>query len=410
MKPTLQTETDPTTAKIYRTLARLAIDPTWATDRQKRLLDDVSDPLVAMARDTIIAGPGAIIAVSEPALASLIHEITHNHAPSATATKKRLNNKTAGDMARELWPDAVMVIDFSPGTGKFPYKPRDHTCKAKGDHGSVITIRMNETTVTPMITPAWRDTDKRPGCRVCYYERVIRQCKQILFEINRLGDLVLLELATKDAYNRFTGNARQKRNRNGIDAVYRTFPQDDGRYFVVCQQELTKIGKPVSTEKNELFYLIHGLAHTPEDKRISSSMGWGGPWQGTKGDGRTKYAEQIGIDVRPAVQLWTNSSIYDLAEVLGVELIKPFDKLFTVQKSAVDVYECLSLAGIEMHEKTTNRDGLTAFMEFVTDKGQGGNDKKPLSLMRDKANKEEALGVASPTQSGIFDPDAGGNP
>jgi hypothetical protein len=282
----------------------------------------------------------------------------------------------------EFWPDSepVMVLP-EPGSGQWPKKPV-HTCATSGDTATVITIRENQTMAAPMNTPEWRSDERRPGCQACYYDRVKRQAEQVLFEINRLGELRYTELQDALQHLRFAANARQRRARHGIDAAYRAYPQEDGRVFVIAQVELLPAGQVVPTDRTRLFYLLHGWAQTPEDKRISSSGGWGGPWQGTRGDGRVSYAKQKGEEVGPAVQLWTSTHIIGVAKALDVEM-SPHDKKFTVTRSATDVYEALTAAGVQMHERKTNRSGLDAFLEtFVTDNSQA-NQNGSMRVIRD---------------------------
>lgn len=379
--------------KAKRILARLYHDPTWATAGHLELLAGIDDPLLCQARDTIQAGRAAVTAVSDPFLHAALDDILNGHRPAAAALQKR-RQLSGLELAADIWPDdkPVMVIP-EPGTGEWPKRPA-HMCNGEGAAGVVFTIRANETAVHPMITPKWRSDERRPGCPGCYYDRVKRQAEQVLFEHMRLEGLHYAELATAADFKRFTDRARQQRARNGVDGAYRSYPQDDGRYLVIGQVELLPHGTAVPTDRTELYNLLHTYCQTPEGKRVSSSGGWGGPWQGTKGDGRRKYAGQQGKATGPAVQLWASATMQKAADALGAELQRG-RRGFSVQMPAADAYERLSMAGLEMHERKTNRSGLAAFLEFlgatVTDKGQENQDKT-LSVMRDKQPTEKPPG------------------
>lgn len=367
----------------YRLLWWQHKDPGYLSPRMKRRMTQklaaVDDPLLTQAAAIIQQGRAAVLAESDPALVCTIDDILTQGRPSNRAITNYHKRKQdyGGDLASDLWPDKkpVMVLpDFSPGTGEWPAKPehRGH----EQETGTVITIFENETAVSPMITPHWRHTDNHERCPACYYERVIRQSKQILWEAHRRGGLSWMEMEAA-AYDRFTARLRQHRRRHGIDGAYRAYPQKDGRYIVVGEVDLLDSGAAVPSDKATLYNLVKGWVDTPEDKRISSSGGWGGDWQGVKGDGRTKRAKREGKQVK-SCQLWTDSGIKDVTAALGVK--PPKGNQYKIKIPAITAYQALTAAGFALHERKTKRGGLAAFLDFlgvempnkkqsVTDKG-----------------------------------------
>ncbi len=297
--------------------------------------------------------------------------------PTSKPTRTAVDADT---LAKELW--GTDAIDFAPGTGEFP-KRTAHTCNSQDNsHGSIITIRMNETLASPMITPKWRETEKRPACNACYHERVVRHSKQILFELNRVGRLVHFTLQNETEYKQFVTRSRKRKERDtSTEAAYRASPQDEKTYVIVYEFELNPLGTAVPGDKGELYQLVKQWLHTPENKRVSSSLGWGGTYQGDKGDGRVKYAEQQGVEVQPAVQLWTSSTVAGVAAALDVKLAF-MQKEFKVSIDAMSAWNMLESAKIELRERKTNQMGFEAFMMFLAD-----NDPNFAALEEDVTHK-----------------------
>ena len=191
----------------------------------------------------------------------------------------------------------------------------------------------------------------------------------------------------------FTDRTRQRRRR-GEDAAYMTLPLPENGYIVIHTMSKEGGQQLTTNERGAVFRLLHMPANaTPDSQRASSSKGWGGPFQGTKGDGRPKYAAEQNQPAGESVQLWTTATVSDVAAALDVKLKKQ-QKAFRVKQAALEVYETLARAGIVLHSRKTNRTGLEAFLEFVTDKGQGAGDDKPMSLMRDKETDSYTSGGA----------------
>lgn len=336
--------------------------------RARALLDAANDPLVTAAYRTIEAGSGAQAAAvaSGSAIGDLLARV-YTWAPGEHIDELQAGYKPLSPAA-ELFAGAtgkepVMVLEeLDPGSGQWPQIPahKGHD----NETGTVITIRGDETSAAAMITPNWRETEKHPACPACQYKRTQRVAKQVLWELGRHGALWLMELPDEAEYIRFRDRARQRRHRHDEPAVYLALPTGGGRYAVIHNQE-HEGGADIPHDRTELFWLLFDAAvSTPEKKLISSSVGWGGPWQGTRGDGRVKLAKQEGKDPRPVLQLWTEARLAAVAKALGEEL-KPRQKKIRVRMNAERAYLALAGAGLTLYEKDTNRAALEAVLEHM---------------------------------------------
>lgn len=192
---------------------------------------------------------------------------------------------------RTLARRAMVWPEIDPGRGEWPKEP-GHTCQGKEEGGAVITIRAQETAISPIIVPSWRDSETRPGCRGCQHKRTKREARKVLFE---LGKRPLWGLYYDPAdFNRFAARTRQRRRAQSIAGAYAAYPLTNGRFYVIHDQE-SEGGQPIGDDRTEVFNLLKPVVNdTPDDKRISTSGGWGGNWQGTKGDGRARQAKREG--------------------------------------------------------------------------------------------------------------------
>ena len=350
--------------------------------------------MAAAARDVLAAGREAVLKERNPLIVMLINDVLFNgryHDKWLERRRELVSKANGGELARQVFGEtAVMVMpELDLGTGLWPTKPK-HRHGGKTSEGAVVTIRDNKTQISRMTTPRWRETENKPACPACYYERVQRNAKQILSEAQR-HPLYFGSLPDKPSYERYTARTRQRR-KNGKPAKYRAFPQADGSYFIITNCDIDKeIGnKNVITadhDKTELFNLLFNLCQTPDGQRIASSEGWGGNWQGTKGDGRVKEAKRRGEKVGDCVQLWTGSSLEDVAKALGIEL--DAKNSISIRVDALTAYQSLTDANIVLYERKTNRSGLDAFLEFLGIEENsrlediGENPIKPMSLSRE---------------------------
>lgn len=319
-----------------------------------------------------------------------------------------LDQLDTNDLPGDLWPGAVMSAPGELTPDGWPVSPT-HTCGASDNTGTVITIRETYTTATKMITPAWRDNEARQGCPACYHRRVMRYCRQIEVEQGE-GQLWSLKLSPED-YKRQAATWRKRASRDGENVRYCPFPQETREYIVIHNQA-KEGGDNLPTIPQELYQMVYNLAKTPENKRVSPSNGWGGQWQGARGDGRAKQetkkrkaSGETGADATgPCVQLWTNRSLKEIAQRLGAE-IERRQRSIKVDVNPFDAYH--RLADCELHERHTNRLGVTALLEMfaplqpenVTPNAHS-NTKDSMSLKRDILGEQGQEGkIITPSPS-----------
>lgn len=228
---------------------------------------------------------------------------------------KKLLTEEPQSLPAEFWPDrdTAMVAPLQEtDSGIWPERPK-HTCK-DGAGGWVITLRISTpSSINPETERKYQD------CDACMYDRAKRHSHQILEEAaNYTEPLSWMTVSDQTAFKKLTSKWRQRRNRNDTSAAYRAYPQDDGTYIIIHDQP-DEPGEPIPTDKTELFDLIYGIAQTPKGQNVSSSVGWGGRYQGNKGDGRAK---QDGANPEPVKQIWHTGSITKIAKFTGFELDK----------------------------------------------------------------------------------------
>lgn len=262
--------------------------------------------------------------------------------------------------------------------GDWPGTP-SHTCAAKEAIGTAIVIRPTETTAARMFNPTWRT------CPACYHKRVKRIARQTLITIATGGAMSWAILDIGD-YRKWTANIRQHRRRTGDEARYRALPQADGRIFVMSTHGIA--GDPVPTDTPALFDLIHAHANTPDNKRASSSRGYGGDYKRLRGDGRGA----------PGVRLWTDARLENVAAALGT-VVKSNRNTFRVQIDQFDAFQRMSDAGIAMRARKGQGDAVQSLLD-VTLKVQSP-DPEPLYLKRDIEG--EGHPIAPPLQPPLTD-------
>jgi hypothetical protein len=298
---------------------------------------------------------------ADPALAELYSlAAAYEPAPALQRmAKERAASLPADFFAKataELNKPPTMIIHIDPGAGEWPKKPK-HTCNEGKATGSVVTIRGNETAVSRLVTPAWRDSEEAAGCQACQYDRAYRFAQQIIIEhYHNDGAIWSLWLDSEAELRRFAKRAKYR------VAGYVAFPTSGGRYLVVHTNGHEKSpGEPVTNERADVFRLISAAANdTPEDKRVSCSAGWGGRWQGARGDGRAKQAKRSGEEVEPALQVWSYTSHFSLAGHFGE--VKGGADSFTYQIDARAAFNILATAGVALYVKKTNEQSLADFL------------------------------------------------
>jgi hypothetical protein len=343
-------------------------------DIYRRLFDAILDGTRGLARIALEDGP-------ELALLEVVDRL-----PRPAKIPPRRTDPDLPDYAAALFEHVADLQDegLDLGGGDWPGAPA-HTCAAKEATGTALIIRANETRGARMFNPTWRT------CPACLHNRVKRIARQTLITIAAAGAMQWAILDAAD-FRRWAGNVRQHRRRTGDEARYRAIPQDDGRVFVMSTHGLA--GGPVPTDRRALYDLIKPYAITPDGKRASSSRGFGGDYKRLRGDGR---------DEARGVRLWTDARLEDVAGALGAE-VKRGRNAFRVQIDAHESYSRLAAAGIAMHARKGQGNGLQQLIDAttpdVTLKVQG-EESEPLYLKRDR--DDGGGDIAPPGQPPLFD-------
>lgn len=262
-----------------------------------------------------------------------------------------------GDLAASLFTRAALEVELGAGVGSWPDAP-PHTCDARQACGTVLTIRARRTLAARIFNPTHRT------CEGCLYERALRIARQVLLEITIHGAL-FWNVLTSYEFKKWADKARQYRRRKGIRVHYRALPQGDGRVFLMATAG-TLAGVAVSTDRAELHELLMFYCNTPEGANISASHGFGGDWQGMRGDGRTasedreeakargrrlmEYRDEKRAAGKGAIQRWTDAPLEEVAAAIGAQVKHGRDG-FTAQISRGDLLTRLDAAGVKLREK-----------------------------------------------------------
>jgi len=268
-------------------------------------------------------------------------------------------------LAKEAWPDhdPVMVAPEQ----LWP-KLRKCTCDNGYTSGWVMTLRAAESNLSPIPERNWRE------CDGCYDKRVLRQARQMEFEAGR-QPLKVIELPDKDTLSRLTAKWRQWKIRKDVTVAFRAYPQEDGSIRVIHDQ-VGEPGEPAPTDRDQLIDFVRDLAMTPEGRRVSSSQGWGGDWQGAKGDGRVKEAIRRGEDPGPTIQIWGEKDhIRKVADALEIDLNKR--RRGSTELHPLEIDARLTLAEITYYV----RDNGPTWEEFIAEaEAIRGKWLEPLTL------------------------------
>ena len=402
------------------------------------ILNHADNPLIIAAYQAILGGQESIdrLLIENRAAADLL-AMAADYAPHAgqldQIRKLRQESGLPTEFFERVTQKPVMVLpEIEPGQGEWPNKPH-HTCKtdnAAGDaSGLAIYWHNGKVSASSMNAPSWRGDEDHPACRGCQYDRAKRISLQVLWELTK-RPLWALEM-NQGEYRLFTQNTRQNRKRKGIAGAYTALPLEDDNYFVIHDQESIG-GERVINDKTAVYNLLRHAAvstpvipqaegETPKYKRVSSSGGFGGNYQGTRGDGRIKQARRNGEEVGEAFRVWTPEAKAALA-ALDIDT-KRNQKTYSKKITARDM--CLKLAanGISLRSKAADLEGLYKFIsqfddidlvidkgkitlisEDVTDNAHVKNPKSTCDLCVTNVQDDECIETAEVPEPALYEP------
>lgn len=380
---------EPTTGlptKVIRALWML-----WKIPEQEAhagTLERINDPLVTRAAETIQGGAAALSAVARGAdypLQHLLDLVTAYPAPQAyrdILTRPKRLTDDGRPLAAELWPgrEPAMVADVEEGplSGKWPAKP-SHICQ---NGWRAEETGEGEFIVNHWTGRAWRGQE----CPACYYDRVFRTCRQLEWEFTQNGlDSFRWQLLPAGNYKRLVDNIRTHRRRSEVDIRYVALPQHN-TYFVV-HNDTHQVGEPMPARREELFDLVAKYADTFDERLLSHSNGWGGPWAGVKGNGRPAAQEEDeqprkSKEERIVIAGLGIADLLSFVEGMGYH-VKQTGSRFKLGISAEQLIELLELRG-RKYFILQGKGRAATYKEAVTDQGHINNTLGDMSQTRVK--------------------------
>lgn len=355
---------------------------------------DSDDELVIRAAHVIRMGHDAMVAAAEgdAELRDLFDVVYALPAPSERTLEmlRRTTPPRFAPAAEELADDLFAAAE--PGLGSWPDGPA-HTCAIGQSAATVITLNptARKVSAAPMVNPEWRRAPNSGGrCEGCYHDRVHRAARAVAWEADRHP--LTLEMLPPAAPGekpsrplaRWTSRHRTARHRGGAAVRYLALPQPDGSTAIIST---ATGGEPVGRDRDAIYRMMWGLLETPDGRDRSHTNGWGGPWQGARGDGRrvARARAQRQQDIAQAggtciqcggelnggrvycgaecqqtyikgrrqaagiVQRWTAQPVRTVALALGHVKMRDAQRQFTIGMDAVDAVGALLQANIITH-------------------------------------------------------------
>jgi len=171
------------------------------------------------------------------------------------------------------------------------------------------------TSLCPM-TKDWRVDAAAYGKRV---QRLVSQLRE-----EQQDGATFYQLALNAAGWEVLRERWKKRAQRGGELVrWAKLPQEDGAVVVIhdCHQDAGDAAE-LPSDAAELRRIVFPLLRTPEGAKVSTSAGFGGCYQGRRGDGRRHQAKRDGATVEVVGQFVTSGAggLARAAQVLDIEL------------------------------------------------------------------------------------------
>ena len=314
----------------------------------RTVVDDISIfPELELAHEVIEAGRAAISAVKDAKLAKSLQNILIQNRPSRdeiTVIKEAYKRQLSPNGE---WADTSETIIIPSkndvGFGKWPAKPvHQHETG-----GSIGTLTAHGVRLTKMKRRVLTDKNgDRKICPGCFYVRVQRLSKQILYEMYNNKHKLFWTETDEDAFDTLKKRWRQRRRRTSETVVYASYPQADDKRIVIHNQT-KEGGEIVHDDKAKLFAWLSPIVQIQDSKNISASQGFGGDWQGNKGDGRVAK----GIKPLSMQFVLSEESLTKLAAILNIAT----NDLSSLNMPAEDILRLLDTHRIKIHEKKNGR-------------------------------------------------------
>lgn len=188
-----------------------------------------------------------------------------------------------------------------------------------------------------------------------------RYAKQCEWEQTE-GGRRLYQLALSDEdWKRQAAAWRQQKKRTGQAVAWQAFHTEEG--VTVIHDSQTAGGEDLTTDPAGLYALAHALlADTPEGRKTRTSEGFGGEYQGSRGDGRVRHAKrqgQAGQWELVGQYVTEGPGIRQAAALLKMELTPKLRG--RVQLDHEDALLALLENGFTMKPRKAHKDALSVF-------------------------------------------------
>jgi hypothetical protein len=188
-----------------------------------------------------------------------------------------------------------------------------------------------------------------------------RYSQQLLWEQTEGGrKLYQLTLSDED-WQRQTAAWRQQKRRTGQDVAWQAYHME-GQVTVIHDSQKTA-GDPLDTDQTRLYSLVHSLlSDIPEGKKARTSDGFGGDYEGSRGDGRARRAKrqgQAGWWELIGQYVTEGPGLRQAAALLDVKLSPKLRG--SVQMDHEDALLALLESGFAMTPRKKHKDALSVF-------------------------------------------------
>ncbi len=212
------------------------------------------------------------------------------------------------------------------------------------------------TSVCPM-TKDWRVDAAAYGKRV---QRLVNQLR----EEQEDGATFYASSVDVDGWERLRGRWDKRTQRGGEPVRWAKLPQEGGAVIVFhdCHQDAGDGAVALSSDAAELRAFVFPLLRTPEGQKTATSAGFGGCYQGARGDGRRHQAKRDGATVELVGQFVTSGAggLARAARVLGIELSKRLRGRRELDHE--DAVVVLLEAGFQLLPRHVHQAGLAALL------------------------------------------------
>ena len=220
-----------------------------------------------------------------------------------------------------------------------------------------------------------------------YQKRVMREVWKVREEVEEHGGF-RLSYFSADEWLKTAERWKKRRQRDSEDVRFMKYPLADGRLAVI-HNATDETGELVPASVDELKELLFPLMDTPEGKRPSGSCGFGGHYEGMRGDGRTRKAKREGVETEVVGQFVTSGAggLVRAAEVLGITLNRQLRG--TRELDHEDAILSLMDAGFRLKPRDVHYKGLMDLLEafVLADEGSHESEDVPYNAHREDSPK-----------------------